>query len=140
MSTRVCEVCGKTLPLQTGRGGRRKRCATCPRPRGKARPRTWTPKEILTPPTDLDGPQPTCERTRALLLAAGVWDHPMASVAMRIAERIDSGQEPGAALASLSKQLGETLALLQAAAEQQPAEPDPIEEFRRRRRIREAGA
>lgn len=143
MTSRTCEVCGELLPLQTGRGGRRKRCATCPRPpRNRTRPKAWTPAEILKPPSDLDSPGPTCERTRAMLLDLSVWEHPLASAAMALAERIDSGREPGTALASVAKQLQSILADLQAAAtaEQVPSEPDPIEIFRRRIAQRAAGA
>lgn len=134
MNARQCDVCGAQLPLQTGRGGRRKRCQTCPRPpRNRAKAQTWTPAAILKPPTDLDTPQPTCEKTRAMLLAAGVWDHPMAAVAMALATRIDSGQEPGTALASIAGRLQDVLAALQAAAaEAEPAEPDPLDEIRAR--------
>lgn len=147
--SRNCEVCGALLPLQTGRGGRRKRCATCPRPRGKAAQaakaraaKNWTPDAILKPPSDLDSPGPTCERTRVMLLDLGVWQHPLASAAMALAERIDSGREPGTALASVAKQLQSILAELQAAAaaDQADSEPDPIEEFRRRRAERAARA
>jgi hypothetical protein len=140
MTSRTCEVCGELLPLQTGRGGRRKRCATCPRPpRNRTRPKAWTPAEILKPPSDLDSPGPTCERTRAFLLAADVWTHPMAAAAMALAERIDSGQEPGTALASLAGRLQDVLNGLQAAASSEPAPPDPLEEIRERVRRRIAG-
>jgi len=75
------------------------------------------------------------ETTRRAIDEVGVSADPLASLALALASRIDGDQEPGAALASLSKQLRETLAVIlnRAATD---GRPDPIEEIRERLRRR----
>lgn len=128
---RVCEVCGGPLPLQTGRGGRRKRHPECVKSRTRARPAPVP----LEPRPEHEGAASVYETTRRAIAEVGVSSDPLASLALALASRIDSNQEPGAALASLSKQLRDTLLVLLARGEAN-REPDPLEEIRERMRQR----
>ena len=126
---RVCDVCGGPLPLQTGRGGRRKRHPECTKRRTRAR---LSPVSLERRPEHAAS---VYETTRRAIDEVGVSADPLASLALALASRIDGDQEPGAALASLSKQLRETLAVIlnRAATD---GRPDPIEEIRERLRRR----
>lgn len=128
---RVCDVCGGPLPLQTGRGGRRKRHPECSKPRTRARPSPVP----LEPRTEREEAASVYETTRRAIDEVGVSADPLASLALALASRIDSGQEPGAALASLSKQLRDTLFVVLERGEAD-REPDLIEEIRARMRQR----
>lgn len=122
---RVCDVCGGPLPLQTGRGGRRKRHAECSKPRTRAR---LSPVPLEPRPEREGAAASVYETARRAIAEVGLTADPLASLALALASRIDGGQEPGAALASLSKQLRDTLILL---LERGGAnrEPDPVDEI-----------
>jgi hypothetical protein len=58
---------------------------------------------------------------------------PMGATAMRLAGRLDAGDDPGSAMAAMARELRLTLAELSAHA---PAVADPVDELRRRREAR----
>ena len=121
---RTCDVCGQPLPVQTGRGGRRKRHPEC---RGK-RPAPAVTASTAEPTVS------TVALVDAEVAALNVADKPEAQAAREIAARIDAGQEPGAALASLSKELRTLLAGLRSTSA--PAAADPVDELKARRASR----
>ena len=143
MSKRVCALCGAPLPLQHGRGGRRKMCEHCspPRHRGTAVALALAPS---APPSTADGspPDSVTAATVAELANLGQSDTPNGRLAVVVAQRIDSGQEPGGALAQLAKSHRECMALAYAAANAQTEadQPNLLEQIRlmRERRLAEA--
>ena len=92
---RTCDVCGRPMPAQTGRGGRRKRHAEC-----SPRHRAPVAAEVAT----------TREAVALELREAGQMSRPEALAALSIAARLDGGDEQGAAHAALSKELRAILA------------------------------
>lgn len=120
---RACTNCGAPLPIQTGRGGRRKRCATCS-------PRRNIPPPARVLPAD-DGSIETA--TRAALRAAGRADSPLGRTAILLAARLDSRQDTGAGLAAVSKQLASVLA---EAVKDAVITESPLDELRARRRAK----
>ena len=136
MSERICPSCGKPLPLQTGKGGRRKYCQGCSpsRRRGPAMAPQRAPVATATP-AGAQQPTGVLEAVLREVRTAGVAAHWAAAVAVVLARRIDSDQEPGSALASLVKALREILpiALTTAASTD---EPDPLEQIRLRAEAR----
>lgn len=75
--------------------------------------------------------------TLARVQAAGVEDSEAAQAALVLAARIDAGADSGASIAAMVKQLHATMAV---AMENAVAAEDPIDELRRRREARRAGA
>lgn len=138
MSQRVCAVCGAALPLQHGRGGRRKMCEHCspPRRRGPA----MAPAVALVPTPAPDGltVSDVTTATVAELQRLGQADSVAGVMAVALAKRIDSGQEPGGALAQLVKAHRDTMATAYAAAHQEKEkdEPNLLEQIRRQREAR----
>ena len=143
MSTRVCALCGAPLPLQHGRGGRRKMCEHCspPRRRGPAVALALAPSEPTSAP-DGSPPDSVTAATVAELVSLGQADTPNGRLAVVVARRIDSGQEPGGALAQLAKSHRECMALAYAAANAQTdyEQPNLLEQIRlmREKRLAEA--
>lgn len=134
MSARICPSCGDALPLQTGRGGRRRYCLKCspPRydPRNKPRPVPVSTNVDMSPIGNVHNVSAAC---LAELRAAGVTTSWQAAVCMVLARRIDgNGQEPGGALASLVKVLQLIMADALARGAERNREPDPLEEIRAR--------
>lgn len=61
---------------------------------------------------------------------------PLGATAMRLAARIDAGEDPGSAVAAMAKELRATMSELTRAA---VAVADPIDELRKRRETRLSG-
>lgn len=99
------------MPLQRGRGGRRKRHPECGRARKSGK------RTVLGVPAP--DPSSSREAVASELRAAGLMSRPEALVALSIAQRLDDGDEPGAALAALSKELRAVLADLRRTASPQ---------------------
>lgn len=121
---RNCDVCGEALPVQTGRGGRRKRHPEC-RDGGRPKPVLQTTFGTVT------------DAVTTELAAIGKTDTPEGTAAVRIARRIDADSEPGAALSALVKELRTVLAAVRANAK--PVAADPVDELKARRAARANG-
>jgi hypothetical protein len=111
---RVCDVCGKPLPPQMGRGGRRKRHETCSR-----RPQTKKSAETAPKATEnlVEAVETALERLNERYTPRGYG-------AVAIAYRIASGKDNGSALAALHKELRATLEDIEMRAD--PAADDPV--------------
>ena len=131
---RSCAKCGAAMPLETGRGRRRKFCASCSpsRPRRKPDPPAVVVQAVSAPAGSV------LEATRALLLTSGRLDTPMGQAALVLASRIDDAGEPLAAITAATKQLREALSSV--VSDEQAAPADPNDEFTRKRLAREHGA
>jgi len=70
------------------------------------------------------------------LEAIGKADSPMGTVALRLASRLDAGEDPGSAMAAMAKELRTTMAELTRSA---PAAADPVDELKKRRERRLSG-
>jgi hypothetical protein len=110
MAARTCAKCGATLPIQTGRGRRRVKCATCSPPRKAA------PKPVAMAPLPSDGTS-MVEATLAELQSAGVESSALGQAALLLARRIEAGDDNGSAIASMVKQWQDTLGRATAGAE-----------------------
>lgn len=132
---RNCAKCGDPLPIEKGRGARRKMCASCSpsRPRRKSQP----PAVVAEAAASRIGC--VLDATRAVLLSAGVLESPMGQASLVLARRIDDDREPVAALSQAVKQLREALASV-VSADRVEAPADPNDEFTRKRLARESGA
>lgn len=123
------------MPLETGRGRRRKMCATCSPSRPRRKSDVVVAPEVVevisTPVGNI------LEATRRALASAGATDTPMGQAALVLARRIDNDDEPLAAINQAVKQLRETLASVITA--DMPAVADPNDEFTRKRLARESG-
>ena len=129
---RSCAKCGASLPLQTGRGRRRTMCATCSPSRAKTKRPTATVADASQSST-----QGGCVATvTAELTAAGMLDSHQGQAALLLARRMESGDDTGAALAQMVRQLRETMASALSSAV--PDEVDPVDELRARRDRRRA--
>ncbi len=128
---RTCAKCGATLPVETGRGARRKMCATCSpsRPRRKPQPPAAAVAASSAPVGCV------LDATRAVLVAEGALGTPMGQASLALAEAIDDRDQPLAARSQAVKQLREALGSVLAAEKSAPA--DPNDEFTRKRRERE---
>ena len=136
MSARICPSCGDPLPLQTGKGGRRRYCEGCSPSRRRGPAMAPARATVATlPPAGGKEPTGVLEAVLREVRAAGVAAHWAAAVAVVLAKRIDSDQEPGAALASLVKALREILPIALSSAAS-TAEPDPLEQIRLRAEAR----
>lgn len=122
---KMCTQCGGPLPVQTGRGRRRVKCATC------APPRKPKPQPVTVMPTD--GRQGgLLESVRAELSAAGVEASAAGQAALLLAERVEFGENSGSAVAQMVRQLHDSLA--RALSAEEPAVADPVTLFRDRLR------
>ena len=63
----------------------------------------------------------------------GKADSPMGAAALKLAARLDVGEDPGSAMAAMAKELRVTMAELGRSA---PAVSDPVDELKRRRERR----
>ena len=129
---RTCAKCGADLPLESGRGRRRKMCQTCSpsKPRKSNNPAQIS--DVAAAPVGS-----VLAATRAALTRSGGLGTPMGQAALVLAARIDDANEPLAAITQATKQLAATLTpMAQPAAETS----DPNDEFTRKRLAREHGA
>ena len=129
--------CGVVLPLEQGRGRRRKMCEACSPSRPRRKPESAPAAKAAA------AAAVGCVRdaTRAALVEAGVADSPMGQAALVLAEEIDSRAHPLAQVASAVKQLERALTVaLAPAGGQQTTADDPEDEFTRKRRARESAA
>lgn len=119
--TRNCAKCGTSLPVETGRGRKRKMCAACSpsRPRKKAAP----VRSVVAATAAIN----VVGAVRSELDAAGTAGTAAGQTALQIAAAIDSGEERGAALAALAKQLNATMVV--AVGKSEP-DADPIQQLR----------
>lgn len=68
--------------------------------------------------------------THAELTQIGKLDSPLGAAALALAARIDAGEDPGSAMAAMTKELRVTMTELTARA---PAAKDPVDELQKRR-------
>jgi len=117
VGVKSCSKCGAPLPLPSGRGRPRTRCQSCAPSQAKSQAprRTKTTAEGVL------------AATRAELEAAGATGSSAGQAALSLAAAIDSGEDRGAALAALVKQLGVTM---RAAVPDSAPEADPIQALR----------
>lgn len=127
--TKACAQCGAPLPVQTGRGRRRTKCANCS-PSRVSKPKT-TPPPMASPSKGL------LDATRAELETAGRASSSAGQAALLLAERIEFGENTGSAVAQMVRQLHDTMTRALADAE---IASDPVDELRARRERRRAGA
>lgn len=121
---RQCERCGEPLPIQTGRGRRRKFCSACSRSKNKPRN---APARVST--------AGLYESVRAELEFAGVLGSSDAEAALLLARRIEKDVDPGSAIAQMLRTLREIKSAALSVGD--AAESDPVDEFTARRRERE---
>lgn len=135
MTIRTCSKCGAGLPLESGRGRRRKMCESCSPSRPRRKPEAApAAKSAAAAPVGC-----VFDATRAVLADAGVTDSPMGQAALVLAEEIDSRQHPLSQVASAVKQLESALtAALAPVADAQDRPADPEDEFTRKRLARES--
>jgi hypothetical protein len=128
---KTCPRCGKPLPLQYGRGGRRKYCLDCSPQRNDPRRKT-----IKAAPLNFDSGevQTTADSVQGAVLAAvqaagaaGTWQ---AACAVNLAARIDNPQEPAAGVVAAVKVLRLILADVLVAADE--PEEDMLTVMRRK--------
>jgi hypothetical protein len=123
---RKCESCGTLLPIQTGRGRRRKFCTDCARsPKAKQR------RAVLAS-SESDG---LYAAVYAELEAAGVLASADSEAALLLARRIESQVDPGSAIAQLMRALREMKSAALSVADVDAG--DPVDEFTAKRRERE---
>ena len=130
---RSCSKCGAPLPLQTGRGQRRKMCATCSPPRQRNRKK---PKVAPAATAKATVQRSVVASVTAELTEAGMLDSHQGQAALLLAHRLESGEDTGAAMAQMVRQLRETMAAALASVE--PDEVDPVDELKARRESRGA--
>lgn len=130
---RKCAKCGANIQLQQGRGRRRSMCVTCspPRNRGTSKAASVT---ALSPTSDEAVARSVVDSITRELREAGMLSSHQGQCALLLAERIEVGEDTGAALAQLVRQLRETMASALASAA--PAEVDPLDELRAKRERR----
>ena len=133
---RNCASCSAPLPLETGRGRRRKFCESCKPSRPRRKPQ---PPEVVTQVVSAD-PGSVLEATRRALVEASALSHPLGQAALVLARRLDDDREPVSALAQATKQLGAALAQALTVEAKADAAADPDDEFTRKRLARESGA
>jgi len=129
---RTCTKCGTVLPLQSGKGRRRTLCEACSPPRRRSAPPLRPVAGALAPAGGV------AAAVAAELAEIGMSDGHLGRLALALAERIDTGQEPGAALAALTRQLRDTMHAARAAAPQDEGE-NLLEALRRQRAERLQG-
>lgn len=123
---RRCETCGALLPIQTGRGRRRKFCEDCSTRSPKARQR----KALAE--SDSRG---LFAAVRAELDEAGVLATADAEAALLLAKRIESQVDPGSAIAQMVRTLREMKSAALSVSDVETG--DPVDEFTAKRRERE---
>lgn len=107
-----CVECGRPLPVQTGRGGRRKRHVEC-RPKRSGTATGQTLADAVT----------------AQLTTWGLLTSPLGRGALRLVSAIEvAGVEQSSAIASLHKELRVTMA--EAARLAAPTAADPVDSAR----------
>lgn len=117
---RVCAKCGVTMPMENRRGPRRKMCETCSPSR---------PRKVSDRPMSRQTKGATSVLAAVTRDLAGSLHTTMGQTALALARSIDSGDEQGAGLASLAKQLQSVMA---AAAPRPDQEMSPLQELRAR--------
>ena len=129
---RTCEKCGAPLPMQSGRGRRRKMCQTCApsRDRGKSKP--------AVAPLVREGYDSVLSSVTAELTDVGMLNSHQGQIAVGLARRFDAGDDTGAAMAQVARQLRETMA--SALASKEPVEVNPLDELRAKRERRVSGS
>ncbi len=123
---RKCESCGALLPIQTGRGRRRKFCTDCSRS-PKARQR----RAVLASSSS----EGLYAAVHAELESAGVLASADAEAALLLARRIERQVDPGSAIAQLMRALREMKSAALSVADVDTG--DPVDEFTAKRRERE---
>lgn len=118
------------IPLQTGRGMRRKYCQTCSPSRKKPQ------KSGVAARRPEHGRRSVVSVVTAELADAGMLDSHQGQAALLLAQRLESGDDTGAAMAQMVRQLQQTMA--SALASQEPDEVDPVDELRAKRERRGA--
>ena len=131
---RECKKCGAPIPMQSGRGRRREMCQTCApsRDRGKSRAKP------AAAPLVREGYDSVLSSVTAELTDVGMLNSHQGQIAVGLARRFDAGDDTGAAMAQVARQLRETMA--SALASREPAEVDPLDELRAKRERRERHA
>lgn len=131
--TRNCDRCG--TPYQAQRPQSRFCSSRCRVAAGKAR--NEGRPESLAPVTDLPAPQPgaIADAVRVELEAAGRDSTSLGRQALSLAQRIDSAQDTGSAVAALHRELRATMAEAMAGA---AVAADRIDELKARRERRGA--
>ena len=127
---RNCEKCGAKLPLQQGRGRRRKMCEACSPTRDRGKARAAAPVVPISSPTS----RSVLTSVTDELTAAGMLDSHQGQLALVLAGRIEQGDDTGASLSQMVRQLRETMASALASAE--PEAVDPLDELRAKRERR----
>ena len=125
---RKCKKCGASIPMQSGRGRRREMCETCAPSRKRAT------KPAVPTPVDGDISGGAMPVVVAELTAAGMLNSHQGRIALGLARRFDAGDDTGAALAQVARQLRETMASALASAV--PVAVDPLDELRAKRERR----
>ena len=131
---RNCSKCGAKLPLQQGRGRRRSMCEACSPARQRS-DRGKPAKVAAVVPIDVTpGARSVLASVTEELTAAGMLDSHQGQLALVLARRIEQGDDTGAALSQMVRQLRETMTSALGAAE--PEAVDPLDELRGRRERR----
>lgn len=128
-----CTQCGGPLPVQTGRGRRRTKCAACSPPRKQSGASAAGVKCPVAPATGAG----LLKATTAELESAGVLATTAGQAALLLAERIEFGENSGSAVAMMVRQLHETMSR---ALSGQAEQLDPVDELRARREERRRAA
>lgn len=126
-----------TLAPQQGPGRPRTKCEACSPPRLRDVRRRAPHKLAAAPAAPSGAVVGVTAATLAKVRDACVEDDPAAQAALVLAARIDAGADSGASIAAMVKQLHATMAV---ALEHAELAADPIDELRRRREARRAGA
>lgn len=92
-----CLDCGKPLPAQIGRGGRRKRCEDC------------SPRRVRQQPPVTSAEGAVWEATVEVLTEADQMGSPLGATALVLARRLDGGDASAAGLASLAREFTSVL-------------------------------
>lgn len=124
---RTCAICGGPLP-PPGRGRPRTKCLDCAPRRGASQ----AARDIAARPAPKAGT--LAGAVVRELEAAGRLDTSAGLAAVVLAQRIAAGEDTGAGIAAMAKQLGATMAdALRGVA----VEGDPLDELRARRAAKE---
>ena len=127
---RKCESCGRSYVAARPNS---KFCGDTCRKRAQRSPKKPTAKPVESIPSIPSGLEAVAARE---LAAADRLDTVLGQAALVLARRIESPMETGASIASMTKQLRETLAdALKGAAQA----ADPLDEIRARRESKRAG-
>lgn len=130
---RSCSKCGAKLPLQQGRGRRRTMCEACSPTRDRGKPRAAKVAAVV-PIESAVKPRSVLASVTDELTKVGMLDSHQGQLALVLAGRIEQGDDTGAALSQMVRQLRETMASALASAE--PEAVDPLDELRAKRERR----